>query len=194
MHTKRHKLVSSSASAFEQMYISNYHKIKSFCNHYLRDDNLSKNVAQDVFVSVWNNRENLDFSDELLPYLFVLAKNMCLNILKREKVKQNYSDYGKSQNRDSLNYTSLRDSSIGMLYGNEVEKLLNDALLKMPDSVRSTFCMSRFNHLKYEEIAINQKISVKTVEYRIMYALRVLRKILKDYLPILLGYLSLRLF
>ncbi len=194
MHTKRVKVENSSASAFEQMYVANYHKIRSFCNHYLRDDNLSKNVAQDVFVSVWNNRENLSFSDELLPYLFVLAKNMCLNILKREKVKQNYSDYGKSQNRDALNYASLRDSSIGLLYGNEVEKLLNEAMQKMPESVRSTFYLSRFKRLKYDDIAKSQKISVKTVEYRIMYALRILRIKLKDYLPILLGYLSLRLF
>ncbi len=194
MQIKRDKVGNSLASDFEQMYVDNFHKIRSFCNHYLTDDNLSKNVAQDVFVSVWNNRENLTFSDELLPYLFVLAKNMCLNILKREKVKQNYSEYGRRQNRDALNLESLKDSSIGLLYGNEVEKLLNVALQKMPDSVRSTFCLSRFSNLKYDEIARDQEISVKTVEYRIMYALRVLRKILKDYLPILLGYLTMRLF
>ncbi len=194
MHTKRDTVGNSCASDFEQMYVNNFHKIRSFCNHYLGDDNLSKNVAQDVFVSVWNNRDKLSFSDGLLPYLFVLAKNMCLNILKREKVKQNYSDYGKSQNRDALNLESLKDSSIGLLYGNELEKLLNKALQIMPDNVRSTFCLSRFRNLKYEEIAQNQEISVKTVEYRIMYALRILRKILKDYLPVLLGYLIMRLF
>lgn len=194
MQNRSDNMKNNSAAAFEQMYVNNYHKIRSFCNHYLKDDNLSRSVAQDVFVTVWNNRENLDFSDELLPYLFVLAKNICLNILKREKVKQNYSDYGRSHSRDSLNLTSLRESSIGILCGKEVEKILNDALKKMPESVRSTFCMSRFKNLKYEEIAATQKISIKTVEYRIMYALRILRKLLKDYLPLLLGYLSLKLF
>lgn len=176
----------NSASDFEQMYISNYHKIRSFCNNYLHDNDTAKSIAQDVFISVWNNRDNLDFSDELLPYLFILAKNMCLNVLKRGKVKQNYNDYEKRHNRDSLNYASLKEQTINSLYRKEVEKLINDSLLKMPESVRSTFCISRFKNLKYEEIAVIQKISVKTVEYRIMYALRVLRKILKDYLPIFL--------
>lgn len=184
----------NTAAEFEQLYICNYHKIRSFCNHYLRDDDLSKNVAQDVFVTVWKNRDSLNFSEELLPYLFILAKNICLNILKREKVKQNYTEYGMSHNRNSLNMTSLRESSVGILFGREIEKILNDALLKMPVGVRSTFCMSRFKNLKYDEIAKMQNISVKTVEYRIMYALRVLRKLLKDYLPIILGYLSMKLF
>ncbi|MFA5848514.1 MAG: RNA polymerase sigma-70 factor [Bacteroidales bacterium] len=184
----------NSASAFEEIYLSYYHKIRSFCRNYLRDDDLSKSVAQEVFVAVWNNRENLNFSDELLPYLFILAKNRCLNILKRDKVQHCYSEYGFNYNRESLNYDSLKDSTINVLYGNEVEHLLNEALLKMPETVRSTFCQSRFRNLTYEEIAGIQNISIKTVEYRIMYALRVLRKILKDYLPILLGYLSAELF
>jgi RNA polymerase sigma-70 factor (ECF subfamily) len=185
---------SNSAFAFEQMYISNYHKIRSFCFGYLRDYDASKCVAQDVFVVVWNNRKNLVFSDELLPYLFILAKNMCLNILKREKVKKNYNEYGKRSIRNFLNYSSLKDSSLGLLYGQEIEKLINNAMQKMPETVRSTFCLSRFKNLKYEEIAKYQGISVKTVEYRIMYALRILRNVLSDYLPVILGYLLMKLF
>lgn len=184
----------NSAFAFEEIYILHYHKIQSFCRNYLRNDNLSKCVAQEVFVAVWINRENLNFNDELLPFLFILAKNRCLNIIKREKVKHSYSEYGYNHNRESLNYSSLKDSTINVLYVKEVERLLNEALLRMPDNVRSTFCMSRFKNLKYEEIAKKQNVSIKTVEYRIMYALRVLRKILKDYLPILLGYITIQLF
>lgn len=190
---KNDNVETNATTAFEQMYVSHYHKIKSFCNYYLRDPELSKCIAQDVFVSAWNNRRDLSFSNELLPYLFVLAKNMCLNVLKREKVKNNYIEYGKSYNRDILNYNSLKEPSIGILYGKEMEQLVSGALQKMPQTVRSTFLLSRYKNLKYEQIAKTQNISIKTVEYRIMYALRVLRLALKDYLPILLGYLAMKL-
>jgi len=185
---------SNTTKAFEQMYVSNYHKIRSFCNGYLKDENVSRCVAQDVFVAVWSNRANLSFSDELLPYLFVLAKNMCLNILKREKVKQNYKDYKTRIGRESLNYASLKEVSINSLYGKEVEELLKKAVSQMPETVKSTFCLSRFSDMKYGEIAKCQNISVKTVEYRIMCALRILRRTLRDYLPVILGYISTRLF
>ncbi|MDD3990012.1 MAG: RNA polymerase sigma-70 factor [Bacteroidales bacterium] len=185
---------SNTAEAFGQMYISNYHKIRSFCFGYIKDENIAKCIAQDVFVVVWNNRNNLSFSDELLPYLFVLAKNMCLNILKREKVKQSYKDYKTRISRESLNYSSLKEVSINSLYGKEVEDLIKKAIEQMPDTVKSTFCLSRFRDMKYGDIAKCQDISVKTVEYRIMCALRILRRALRDYLPVLLGYFSTRLF
>lgn len=184
----------NSSSAFEQMYISNYHKIRSFCIGYLRDEATSKCVAQEVFISAWTNRENLVFNDNLLPYLFVLAKNKCLNILKREKVKNNYNNYNKSSNRESLNYDALKDSTIHDLYSSDIQALIREAFELMPESVKETFNLSRYKNLKYKEIAKEQNISIKTVEYRIMYALRIFRKVLKDYIPMLLGYLAIKLF
>lgn len=194
MKYQKDNITSNSAEAFEQMYVANYHKIRSFCFGYIKDENTAKCIAQDVFVAVWNNRANLSFSDDLLPYLFVLAKNMCLNILKREKVKRSYNDYGSMLNRENLNYSSLKELPVSILYGKELEELLSKALEKMPETVKSTFCLSRFRNMKYEEISKCQDISVKTVEYRIMYALRVLRQALREYLPVLLGFISIRLF
>lgn len=184
----------NSAFAFEQMYILHYHKIRSFCNGYLKDEEESKCIAQEVFVAVWNNRESLVFNDDLLPYLFMLAKNQSLNVLKKNKVRQNHIDHSLHLNRESLNYNALMDNTINILYGKEVEGLFAEALKQMPANVKSTFLLSRFKRLKYEEIAKVQFISVKTVEYRMMFALRVLRKMLKDYLPIFLGYMCAKLF
>lgn len=184
----------NSAFAFEQMYISYFHKIKSFCIGYLKDEEESKCIAQEVFVIVWNNRENLVFTDDLLPYLFILAKNQALNILKKKKSRQKHMDHDLRQKRESLNYSALKDTTISTLYSKEIDRLVGNALKKMPESVSSTFLLSRLKNLKYEEIASLQGISVKTVEYRMMFALRVLRKILIDYLPILLGYIYAKLF
>lgn len=176
--------------AFERMYTSNYHKIRSFCLGYLRDESSASNIAQDVFVIVWNNRNSLDFSENLLPYLFVVAKNRCLNELKREKLKKNHSDYINT-NKDSLFSASLRALQLEDLYEKDLELKINNELEKMPQKVKATFLLSRFEGKKYEEIALLQNISVKTVEYRIMYALRILRSSLKKYFLVffLLGFI-----
>lgn len=178
------------AQAFEEHYSANYHKIRSFCHYYLRDAEKADSVVQDLFISIWEKRDSLVFDDTLLPYLFVSAKNRCINLLKREITERKYLEDGNSLNRDKLNLGSLQSSSAESLYCKEVSKLLAKTLDKMPQTVRSTFELSRFNNLNYNEIAKEQNISKKTVEYRIMYALRVLRKAFKDYLPILLKFIT----
>jgi len=179
---------------FEHIYVENFYKIRSFCYNYIRDEAASKCAAQEVFITVWENRHNLDLSNNILPYLFVLAKNRCLNILKQNKVRQKHSDYCFKHTNESVNFSALKDSTINKLYSAEIEHLFVQAMDKLPEKVKSTYSLSRQNNYKYDEIAEIQGISIKTVEYRIMYALRVLRIVLKDYLPILLGYIFTNLF
>ena len=62
-------------------------------------------------------------------------------------------------------------------------------MVMMPQKIKNSFCLNRFGNLKYEEIAKLDGVTVKTVEYRISVALRILRKKFKDYLPLFLGYL-----
>ncbi|MPM28975.1 hypothetical protein SDC9_75513 [bioreactor metagenome] len=183
------------ATAFETMYVSNFHKIRSFCFGYLRDDALAENVSQDVFVTAWSNRDSLDFGEDLLPYLFVVAKNRCLNELKRGKLRKTHSDYSLRKEKEALFCSSLKAMQLDLLYRKDLEYELNRIFDKMPRSVSSTFKLSRFGNLKYDEIAKVERISVKTVEYRIMFALRILRKSLKSHFPlmVLLGYLLFRL-
>jgi RNA polymerase sigma-70 factor, ECF subfamily len=194
MSNKDHNNKEDVAVAFEEMYSIYFNRIKSFCYNYLRDEAVAKCTTQEVFITVWENRANLSFTDEIAPYLFLLAKNRCLNLLKREKIHQKFTDVSRKHTNESINCAALKDVAINSLYSKEIEQLFDVAVKKMPEKVKSTYYLSRFNNFKYEQIAEIQNISVKTVEYRIMFALRILRKILKDYLPLLLGYFANSLF
>ena len=72
---------------------------------------------------------------------------------------------------------------------NELASNIKKAIDELPENYRSTFTMSRFDELTNSQIAIKQGISIKTVEYRISQALKILRIKLKDYLP-LISFLS----
>ncbi len=178
----RHENTRIMTEAFEQMYISNFHKIKSFCFGYLKDDATAESISQDVFVAAWDNRNNLEFSNELLPYLFVVAKNKCLNEIKRNKLKKIHSVYFHGKSKEDVFYASLKAVQLDLLYSKDLESELNKIIKKLPETVKSTFRLSRAGNKKYEEIAKIENISVKTVEYRIMFALRELRKALEKHL------------
>jgi len=172
------------AKLFEEIYRRHFKKVVYFAFRYLNDQEKAQNIAQDVFVALWGQMENIDKEGEVLPYLFILTKYRCLNWLRREKQHEKFKSNILTDNDISI--TALADESSTSLYNTEIEILVNEALKKMPDKVKDTFVLSRFKNLKNKEIATLQNISVKTVEYRISYAFRVLRKILKDYVNIIL--------
>lgn len=68
---------------------------------------------------------------------------------------------------------------------NELTEHINKAIKELPDTYRDTFALSRFGELTNTQIATKLGVSVKTVEYRISQALKILRVRLRDYLPLL---------
>lgn len=177
----------SSDLAVEQVkecYKAHLHKVVNFANSYLRDIVASHDIASEVFTTVWENRNRIDFTTEILPYLMTLTKNNCLNRLKRMKIEERYKTFSSQKNEKLyLNYRSLYEVSSMKIFSKEVECILYDSLAKMPINVKNTFILSRFKNMKYYEIADELNISVKTVEKRISEALKILRVSLKDYLP-----------
>jgi RNA polymerase sigma-70 factor (ECF subfamily) len=79
------------------------------------------------------------------------------------------------------------------LLDSELTHQIELAIQKLPDGIRETFVLNRFEGFTYQQIATQENISVKTVEYRISKALAILRKDLGDYLLFLLVVSKLNL-
>ncbi len=171
---------------FREVYASYLHKVRFFAFHYLQDQQAAKCVAQEVFITVWENRDSVIFDENIMGYLLTVTKNKCLNILRRKKTESSFNNFKKDQyDRDSLNFMALKDSSSTDLYAKEVEKIFRSSVDQMPEKIKEAFLLNRFNNLKYTEIAEKQRVNIKTIEYRMMCALKILRSNLKDYLPLL---------
>lgn len=169
---------------FDKVYREHFKLVKHFSQSYLGDEELARDTAQEVFVSLWSNLEHLEQGKEK-SYLLAIAKNKCLNVLKHYKVKGAYSNHAALQiKNDNLNLIALEYTSTA-IYKNEVEGILAAAISNMPDIFASTFNLSRFRCLKNDEIAKKQGISVRTVEYRLQKATSILRTALKDYIPVI---------
>ena len=179
---------------FSKIYAQYVRKVRYFAYSYLKDMQIAENVAHDVFVALWNKWEHIDITDNIASYLMVSAKNACLNYIRKEKHLTNYKDYSQKFTKTTIHYAALADESATLLYSKETEKIVSTCIAEMPPKIKSTFVLSRFKKMKYDEIAELQGISVKTVEFRISYALKMLRSYLKKYLASTMGYLLIGLF
>jgi RNA polymerase sigma-70 factor (ECF subfamily) len=82
------------------------------------------------------------------------------------------------------------DNSLEFIISKDIENAINKAIKELPDSIRETFMLNRYNQMTYKEIAVHLSISEKTVEYRISRALKDLRSKLSPYNYMLLVILS----
>jgi len=158
--------------------------------HYLQNEDEGKEVVQDAFLKLWELREELKSDSNIRNFLFTLVKNNCLNILKRRQILLKHHEKIKWIEMH-YQYESLSRLDSSYLDFNELKEILERAIEKLPPNCHLVFEMSRFEELKNREIAERLGISQKTVEAHLTKALKILRKELKDYLPVIVLFSDL---
>jgi RNA polymerase sigma-70 factor (ECF subfamily) len=154
------------------------------------EDEVAKDIVQDVFVKLWSGQEII-ISKSLNALLFTMVKNSCLQHLEKQKVRSKYIESAKWRlQKEELQFYMAETTS---LIEQELEDKLNEVLQGLPERCRQIFMLSRFEHKKYQEIADELNISVKAVEKQVSKALATIRNEMKDYLPLLM-YISSHLF
>ena len=124
-------------------------------------------IVNDVFLNVWNKREDLDMDESLKGYLFSSVKNRTINFHKKKKLKL----VQDLPNDRVSNFSADRD-----LLEKEQSQIMLKILDTLPPKCKQVFVMSRIDCLSYKEIAELLDISVKTVEGQMSKALKVFRK------------------
>lgn len=157
--------------AFNKAFDLYYSRLCFFADKILRDFDLSRSIAQQVFVDLWIKRDKLVVTS-LQSYLYHSVQNSALDVLKRKKVESRYlATLDKSETEE------MKD----LVEEAELADRINKAIQKLPEKCREIFLLCRFEELKYAEIAEKLNVSVKTVEMQITIALKKLRKELSDY-------------
>ena len=127
---------------------------------------------------------NLTIETSLKSYLYRMIRNSCLNVIKHEKVKQQHVAH------ELAVMEVLHESVSQNVQANELEIKIAEAMKTLPEQCRLVFQLSRFEELKYQEIADQLQISIKTVENHMGKALKLMRVQLKDYLPLFLIFMK----
>lgn len=165
---------------FEETFRKYYQSLCNYANSILKEMDEAEEVVQNLFLSIWEKRSNLEINISLKSYLYRAVHNHCLNRIKHLKVKEEYHQYAVNF------YDSSYESVSQTVMKNELETKIEEAIRKLPEQCRLIFRMSRFEELKYHEIAEQLELSPKTVENQIGKALKILRVELAEYLPLII--------
>lgn len=166
-------------SAFEQLFRTYYERLCRYAYTLLKDDDEAEEMVQTVFLTLWEKHADLEITLSLKAYLYRAVHNHCLNRIKHFSVREAHRDYALYVQTDGY------DSVTEAMQASELEERIERAVSKLPEQCQVVFRMSRFEELKYQEIADQLGLSVKTIENQIGKALRIMRQELADYLPFL---------
>jgi RNA polymerase sigma-70 factor (ECF subfamily) len=173
--------------AFETLFRSFFPGLVLFARKYVPDQDTATEIVHNVFLNLWEKREQVDTSTSLKSYLFTSVHNRCLNYIRDQKKFDR--DEALLQRLDSDEFTDASDRLEEM----ELEQRIYEALQTLPEKCREVFTLNRFEGLKYGEIAGKLGISVKTVETQMSKALKILRDKLSDYLTIIIWFILLHI-
>lgn len=157
------------AASFEVFYRMERNNLVHFVFSYLKDYHRAEDIAQDALMKLWERRTELDADRNIRAYVFTIARNMTIDSLRRHVAAESLESC-----------LCLEDRSMdGLIEALDMASLFEKTFNTLPFKVRDTFMKSRAEGLTNKEIAKQEKLSVKAVEYRISAALRALKKIAK---------------
>jgi RNA polymerase sigma-70 factor, ECF subfamily len=161
--------------SFELLFRNFFPALMTFAGKFLSNEDDAREVVHMVFINLWEKRETLDLSSSLKSYLFTSVHHRSLNMIRDRK---------KFLGNEIPDLSSDHDigASVDAM---ELEERIREVIKGLPEKCREVFEMSRFEGLRYAEIAERLNISVKTVENQMSKALKILREKLVNYLALL---------
>ena len=169
-------LQSGNEKMFEQMFRHYYESLCNYANSILNDTDESEDIVQQIMIAIWEKRSTLKINVSLKSYLYRSVHNAALNKIRSRKVAVDYADHELAVSSQSAASTS------DILAGKELGVRVQHAINQLPEQCRMVFKLSRFEGMKYSEIAAQLDISSKTVENHMGKALKILRLQLREFL------------
>lgn len=162
-------LKSGKESVYKELFAEYYRPLSLFAVRFVDDLETAKEIVQELFVTIFENRKKLVITTSLKSYLYQSVRNRCLNHLKHIQVDRKHLNKLKLEQESSENLELSIET-------NELESRIFQIVSDLPPRVQEIFIKSRVNGMKNSEIAENLNISIRTVETQISNALKILRK------------------
>jgi RNA polymerase sigma-70 factor, ECF subfamily len=177
------QLQQDNRSLFNQLFADYYVNLCRFAYTYVKDQDASEEIVQEMFISMWENKDKLNISTSIRAFLYTSIKNRALNYLRDEKTRKNH------ENEFALKQSGEMTRIIDFCEREELQHLITDAINDLPQQCQIIFKMSRDQNLTYNEIAHQLNVSPKTIENQMSIALKKLRHKLSPYLTAIIAFL-----
>jgi RNA polymerase sigma-70 factor (ECF subfamily) len=167
------KVKSGDTEAFELLFKKYYPQLCILSRRYTNNINDAREVVQKLFIYLWEHRDELTVNFSFRSYLYRAIKYNSIRYIENDKKTGIRMDVlpENDQSREFFDHIEYA----------ELQGKILETVNALPDQCKKVFMLSRFEQLKYAEIAEKLNLSVKTVESHITKALRILHENLNDY-------------
>lgn len=159
-------------SPFQNIFQEYYPMLCNFAERYVLEIEIAEDVVQDIYVRLWENRENLIITAGIKAYLFQSVRNSCINYLKHDKVHKKYESHIKHVFSDNFYSDALEEEEIAFH--------IHQATQNLPAKCREIFEMSRLDGKSHDEISLEMGITKKTINNQLWKALKLVREYLME--------------
>jgi len=150
---------------FNAIFNSNSKTIFNYIYYKYGNEEKAYDAVQEAFVKLWENCAKVA-PEKAKAFVYKVANNLYLNVLKAEKVRLKYADKAPKTSQESPEF---------LMEEKEFKEKLDRALNSLPENQRTVFLLNRIDGKKYAEIAEMEGVSVKAIEKRMHLALKTLR-------------------
>ena len=143
------------------LYVHAYNK--------LRNTEEAKDIVQDLFLSLWNNKIDFSRTENLSAYLYTAVRNRVFRLIERKGLASNHlnSIFQSVNGGNNITDYRVRERMLATMIDKEVDAL--------PPKMKEVFLLSRKNNLSHKEIAEQLGISDVTVKKQVNNALKILK-------------------
>ena len=163
------KVAEGDVKAFEHLFFLYQPKVLLFLEGMTHDREISRDIAQELFLVLWNNRKTLTFVESFSSYLYQMARHKVYDYFDHLLVENQYVD-------ECLNNTDVYDSD-EQLFAKELLEIINAEVERLSPQRKQVYQMSRVQGLSNDEIAERLNVSKRTVENHLTAALAAIRKV-----------------
>lgn len=168
---QKQRIADGDEAAFRELFDSRFDRVLLFLESFVRDRNAAEDMAQDIFLKLWCNRDMLPHIKSLNTYIYKMARNAAINALRTS-----------GRNVSLANASNLREQELPdeKYYALEKQLLVDMAVEALPERPKQIFRMSRVEGMSNDEIAFRLNITKKTVENQMNIALKRIRCALQN--------------
>ncbi|HXG39011.1 MAG TPA: sigma-70 family RNA polymerase sigma factor [Bacteroidota bacterium] len=169
-------------TAFEELVRRYQRQVANIIYLTLGDRSQIEDLTQETFIRVYRSLDKFAFDSSFYSWLYRIAVNLCIDEMRRRKIKRTLSLDFFSESRLEREETSVTQrSGADEVLDKEKRATILAALDKLSPEYKAVIVLREYNDLSYAEIAKILKISPQAVKSRIFRARSELRKLLQDY-------------